>query len=125
MPEEKKGGALRGLLFPASMFFGLGIGLAFGNPGVGVLIGMGVGFLLMGLVRTKAEPVEIMIPSSIFGYFIMLLGIALVITGTGLIWYPNLLYPYITGAFIALFGVGFITLGVKAVKKEKTIKSES
>ena len=119
MPEEKKYGALRGLLFPASMFFGLGIGLAFGNPGVGVLIGMGAGFLLMGLVRTKVEPVEVKIPSSIFGYFLMLLGIALVITGTGLIWYINLLYPYIAGVFIALFGLGFIILGIKAVKKAR------
>jgi len=119
MPEEKKHSALQGLLFPASMFFGLGIGLAFGNPGVGVLIGMGAGFLLMGLVRTKAEPVKIRIPSSIFGYFLILLGIALVITGTGLIWYLKLLYPYIAGVFIALFGVGFIIFGAKAVKKEK------
>ncbi len=117
MSEEKKHRALPHLLFPASMFIGLGIGLALGNPGVGVLIGMGAGFLLMGLVRTKIEPVEVRIPSSIFGYFVILLGIALVITGTGIIWYLELLYPYIAGVFVALFGLGFIILGARAVKR--------
>ena len=73
MSEKKKHYALLGLLFPASMFVGLGIGLALGGPGPGVLLGMGVGFLLMGLVRRRVEPVKARIPSSIFGYFVILL----------------------------------------------------
>ncbi len=119
MSEEKKHSALPGLFLPASMFVGLGIGLALGNPGVGVLLGMGVGFLLIGLLRTKVEPVKVRIPSSVFGYFAILLGKALVITGVGLIFYPELLHPYISGIFIVLFGLGFVMLGVKVVRKEK------
>ena len=38
-----------GLLFVGALFVGLGIGMYFGRPDVGVLTGLGVGFLLMAL----------------------------------------------------------------------------
>lgn len=118
MAEEKRDGSMSGLIFVACMFIGAGIGLAFKRPDIGGAIGMGIGFLLMALIRTKAEPVEVKVPSTASSYFLILLGILLIVTGPGLIYYPDLLHPYLTGVFIALFGLGFIIFGSKIAKKK-------
>ena len=59
-----------GLAFVACMFIGAGIGLLFGRPDVDGCIGMGVGFLAMGIIHTKKikpTPVSIGLPKS-FGH---------------------------------------------------------
>lgn len=117
MAEEKHHGS-SGLFIPACLFLGLGIGLAFGHAGVGVLVGLGVGFVAMAFVKIKSEPTEVKLPSSAGGYFFVLVGIALIITGAGIVFFPERLYPYILGVFIALFGIGFLLLGVKAIGKK-------
>ncbi len=47
--KRKKDKDPGGLFFVGSLFVGLGIGMYFGRPDVGVLTGLGVGFILMGL----------------------------------------------------------------------------
>jgi len=47
--KKKKDKDPGGLFFVGSLFVGLGIGMYFGRPDVGVLTGLGVGFILMGL----------------------------------------------------------------------------
>ena len=42
-----------GLVFVGSLLICLGIGLGFGRPDVGVLVGLGVGFILMSIVQRK------------------------------------------------------------------------
>jgi hypothetical protein len=52
------------MIFVGCLFLGIGIGLVFDNAGAGTLIGVGVGFLLEGLlsserfrgVRGRGEP---------------------------------------------------------------------
>lgn len=39
------------LLFSGLMLLGVGIGLAFGQPGIGAITGLGTWFTTMGLVR--------------------------------------------------------------------------
>lgn len=40
-----------GIFIPAGLFLGLGIGGIFGNYGAGALLGLGVGFFAMTIVR--------------------------------------------------------------------------
>ena len=99
------------------MFVGAGVGLAAGRPDVGGAIGMGVGFLLMAFIRTRIEQVEVTLPSRLSGYFLILLGITLIVGGISVIYFPHLIYPYLIGAFITLLGVGFVVLGNKAIRR--------
>ncbi len=50
-------------IFVACMFLGLGIGMLFDHAGSGIIIGMGVGFLLEGIVsgrgRVKSKTREV------------------------------------------------------------------
>ncbi len=108
-----------GVLFPACLFLGLGIGMIFGHAGIGIILGMGLGFIAMALIRVKSEPMEIKLPSSTASYFIILLGLFLIFTGLGIIFFPDMLFPYIIGVFIALLGIGFFIFGIKSVSKGK------
>ena len=96
-----------GLAFVACMFIGAGIGLLFMRPDVGGCIGMGVGFLVMGIThakRVKATPIIISLPKS-FGHIILsVIGIFLIVCGVCLLWNPDLLYPYVVGIGIIVVG---------------------
>jgi len=49
--KESKSDTAGGLVFVGSLMLGIGVGMYYGNPAVGTLIGLGVGFLLFGLVK--------------------------------------------------------------------------
>jgi putative effector of murein hydrolase LrgA (UPF0299 family) len=125
MSEEKDRGRVSGLFFVACMFVGGGIGLALGRPDVGGAIGMGVGFILMAFARTREEPVEIRIPSSASAYFLLLLGLAFVVSGLGIIYFRDILYPYMVGIFVILFGLGFVVMASGMLKKGQGGKGSS
>jgi hypothetical protein len=40
-----------GLFIPAGLFLGIGVGLILSQPGIGALIGLGLGFLTMAIVK--------------------------------------------------------------------------
>ena len=119
MSEEREKGKASGLVFVACMFVGGGIGLALGRPDVGGAIGMGIGFILMALVKTREEPVELRIPSSASAYFLIVLGIVFVVSGLGIIYFPHLLFPYMIGIFVILFGLGFVIMAGGMLKKDQ------
>ena len=48
--NNKSAAAIGGVIFVGCMFVGGGLGLLFGRPDVGGAIGMGLGFICMGLV---------------------------------------------------------------------------
>jgi hypothetical protein len=101
------------------MFIGAGIGLLFDRVAVGGAIGMGIGFLLMAFIRSKTELLEVKIPSTLSGYFLILLGLAFIIGGFGLIYFPEFLYPYGVGIFTILLGLGFLIFGWKIIIKNR------
>lgn len=48
--DNKNKSKIGGIVFVGCLFIGLALGMYFNNTGVGVLMGLGVGFLAMGLV---------------------------------------------------------------------------
>lgn len=53
--EEKTDNKTAGLVFVGCIMAGSGLGTAFGRPDIGSLVGVGIGFVLMALVRRKKE----------------------------------------------------------------------
>jgi len=52
--ESKRRWESSGLFIPAGLFIGMGIGWALGYLVQGLLIGLGAGFLAMGIARLKS-----------------------------------------------------------------------
>jgi len=110
----------RGGIFVGFMFLGLGIGMLFGNAGAGVIIGMGVGFILSELFERRGaieyEEVKKHIKRN-YGIRLAsgLLGILFIFIGVMLALYPGALeiliqeFGYYIGAvIILLLGIFFL-----------------
>jgi len=98
-------------VFMACMFVGLGLGMIFGESGAGVIIGMGVGFLLSAFVRIKRieRGFTVRIPRGLGGVALMLVGIALILLGFQVLGVmPMELARYAGG--LALIGLGILFL---------------
>lgn len=48
--EKKQQSTIVGVVFTGCLFIGLGLGIYFNQVAVGVLVGMGVGFIGMGIM---------------------------------------------------------------------------
>ena len=119
MSEEKKGREIAGLVFVACMFIGAGIGLLFGRPDVGGAIGMGVGFLLMGVLRVKrVRPSEatISLPRSFGQVALCLVGTLMIVLGLFILYCPELIYPYLVGVGVIIIGVLIILAGLIGIR---------
>ncbi|MEM2986571.1 MAG: hypothetical protein QXV60_00520 [Nitrososphaerota archaeon] len=122
--EKKKIEEFSGLLFVSSMFIGAGLGLLLGRPDVGGVIGMGVGFLLMGMIRIKVrevKPLEVTIPKY-FGIIILfLIGVIFILAGISLYtlqieMIKEILLPYLGGTIIILIGLFFVLKAITLFK---------
>jgi len=51
--KNEKAKGLATFSFVGCLFIGLGVGLLFQQPGAGILIGIGVGFISMGVIKFK------------------------------------------------------------------------
>jgi hypothetical protein len=49
--KESKSDTVGGLVFVGPLMIGIGLGIYYNNTAVGALVGLGVGFLLFGLVK--------------------------------------------------------------------------
>jgi hypothetical protein len=109
-----------GFFIPAGLFIGLGTGLVLGNPGVGVLIGLGAGFLASALGGFYLEPHEEEAPEGAqhrhaypgaSRWIMVLIGIFIILIGIGLIYAPLQIWPYVIAGFLLILGVWFIVRG--------------
>jgi hypothetical protein len=128
MEQEETAGRRRrhvrrgtGFFIPAGLFIGLGIGLVFGNPGVGALIGLGAGFLASALGGfyfetseggPSAEERPRRAGTSASQWVMVLIGIFIILIGVGLIYAPLVIWPYIIAGFLVLLGIWFIVRGL-------------
>ena len=95
------------LLLLGFIFVGLGVGLATGQAGAGLLIGAGAGVLLRGFA--KAEPAQIATSLNIAAYILALLGLYIIFLGVALLFnISSFNYPY--GAAAPMLIVGLILL---------------
>ncbi|GEM_PF-1039788 len=109
--EEYSGKKLSAFLFVACILIGTGLGLLFGRPDVGSVLGTGVGFILMGVFRHKTIVEEqIRIPIYLPATFFTISGIILIATGICMFLNLQKILQYI-GAIacivIGLFAVAF------------------
>ncbi len=113
---RENGQRMGGLLIPACLFIGLGIGLAFGRPDVGVLVGLGAGFIGAALIRGR----EMQAPewsAHLSWLFMVILGIVIIIGGIGLILFPAFIWPFVGVLFFLLLGVWFIMRGITGYRR--------
>ncbi len=121
---------LGGFIFVACMFLGMGIGMLFGRSGAGTLIGMGVGFVIMGLFMSgilkvkTTETVKITIRTSFILTSLIIAGTFFIGIGLGLIFNIKILIRYISGLLCIAVGILLITFGMY-IAQYRRIKEES
>ena len=49
--KESKSDTAGGLIFVGSLMTGIGLGMFYNNTAVGTMIGLGVGFILFGIIK--------------------------------------------------------------------------
>ena len=108
--EEKKGRAwtFAGLSFVACILFGAGIGLLFGRPDVGGSIGVGAGFLVMGLIGARVvepTPITISLPRSFGRILLVAVGALVIVCGLFILYNVDLLYPWVAGIGTVVMGL--------------------
>ena len=111
-------------LFVACMFLGLGIGMLFDHAGAGVIIGMGVGFIVEALidrVHVERRNSEHLIQGRkvISSIILVLIGVGFILGGlhmAGLITIPKYLWRNM-GAFILIaIGLGFLVAALRSLR---------
>jgi hypothetical protein len=107
-----------GFLIPAGLFIGLGAGLLVGRPDVGVLVGLGAGFVGMAFVRGREEGVEMHAPGRSGEIIAIVIGILFILAGIGLVYFPFQIYPYIGAGFLVLLGLWFLLRGLGGYRRE-------
>ncbi len=119
-------------LFLASMFIGMGIGMLFNATGAGTIIGMGVGFLLMGIENLGKEEEMGSVEASdkhvitrkegrIVGVFASsIIGICFIIGGLsmiGVITIPEYLYKYLGATVMIIIGLTILLAGIHSLRR--------
>jgi len=118
-----------GSIFVGMMFLGLGIGMIFGRADVGVLIGMGIGFIASELYKSRVrQPSEEVserergisisaMSSMLIGILFIVFGIMLIIAHetfwTSLASFLASYGAYIGALIIILMGIGFLYHGYR------------
>jgi len=100
------------------MFLGMGIGMLFDHAGAGVIIGMGVGFLLDSLMKEEAESkLSLSLPGTVKKASVAALGLFFIALGLAMLYDWSIVWPYGVAAFIIALGLIFLVLGTKGEEK--------
>ena len=117
MAEEKRmesGHHPYGFIIPAGALIGLGAGLLVDHAGIGILIGLGLGFIGSGLVPLVRKPHESeSAHTENANVTLLLIGAFLVFIGIGIVWAPAALWPYAIAGFLMLIGTWLLVRGFR------------
>ena len=83
---------------------------------------MGVGFLLMVILRAKrveATPITLSLPRSFGQITLLVLDILVTLGGVCLLYNPDLLYPYVVGIGIVVVGLLILLGGLLGWRKKE------
>ena len=112
---------ISGLLFVATILISTGIGLLFERPDVGGCIGVGLGFIIMALVRYGVIKFKTEYSISIRGItgfsLLTLVGILLITLGLSILFNIEQILKYVSVLVCLITGVLFLILGFKILKK--------
>jgi len=104
-------------IFTAFMFIGLGLGMIFGETGAGVILGMGVGFLLSSLIRVERKVIFVF-PRNAGGIALIIIGIGFILLGLGILGYlPPQILRLAGGVFLLGLGILIIFAGGIMLKR--------
>jgi hypothetical protein len=53
--KKSKSDSAGGLVFVGCLMLGIGFGLLYGRPDVGTMVGLGVGFILFGIIKASMK----------------------------------------------------------------------
>jgi hypothetical protein len=114
--QEHRRSREKNFFIPAGALIGLGAGLIAGQPGPGILIGLGLGFLARALIKPVEGPARD--PAASYGsdnrWISVVIGLFMIVIGAGIIWSPANLWPYIFGIFLIVLG---IVIAAKSLRK--------
>lgn len=102
MEERHRQRKFEGMVIPAFILIGIGAGLLFGRPDVGAVVGLGTGFIAMGITKMMNSPKTGISSVTAGATFPLLIGGLFIIAGFGLVYFPALIWPYF-GALALIF----------------------
>ena len=108
MKEGNRQRKFEGMFIPAFMLIGIGAGLLFGRPDVGALVGLGAGFIAMGIAKTLKSPAPGLSSALSRSFFPLFIGVVFVIAGFGLVYFPALIWPYFGALALIVLGGWFL-----------------
>ncbi len=108
MKERHRQRKFEGMFIPAFILIGVGAGLLFGRPDVGAVIGLGIGFVSMGIAKMVHASDKNLSAVIVHSSFPVLIGGLFIIGGFGLIYFPALIWPYFGAFALIIAGIWFL-----------------
>jgi hypothetical protein len=105
MTEKYRKRKFEGMFIPAFILIGIGGGLLIGRPDVGALVGLGIGFVAMGLVKLLRSPKKDLSSVLASSSFPFIIGIFFIIAGFGLVYFPAFIWPYFGALVLIAAGI--------------------
>jgi hypothetical protein len=103
---------------------GIGAGLLLGRPDVGALVGLGIGFIAMGIAKMMNSPKTCLSSIMARSSFPVLLGIVSIIAGLGLAYFPAIIWLYFWPLVFIVAGTWFLLRAATRHGSEKPDEDE-
>lgn len=117
MGSERQRGKFDGRLFVACMFIGLGFGMVVGEPGAGIILGMGVGFILGSLFWVEPRGITISLPPLIPGAALFGIGAVFTAMGIAMLYGFEIPWHVLVGFIVLLLGVAMMVGGAVILRQ--------